>query len=41
MSEMQADDLRYSPKFGQGPKVDLSCPMRQTWDNTEGSSAQH
>jgi uncharacterized protein (TIGR03435 family) len=33
--------MRYSPKFGQGPKVDLSCPMRQTWDNTEGSSAQH
>ena len=28
------------PKFGQGPKVDFRCFMRQTWESTEGSSAQ-
>jgi hypothetical protein len=33
--------LRYSPKFGQGPKVDLSCLKRQTWESTEGSSVRH
>ena len=32
--------MRYSPKFGQGPKVDLSCRKRQKWESTEGSSAQ-
>ena len=33
-------EMRYSPKFGQGPKVDFDCLMRQTWENTEGSSAR-
>jgi hypothetical protein len=29
--------MRYSPKFGQGPKVDFCCLKRQTWENTESS----
>jgi hypothetical protein len=33
-------EMRYSPKFGQGPKVDFRCLMRQTWESTEGSSAR-
>ena len=30
--------LRYSPKFGQGPKVDFGCLMRQIWGSTESSA---
>ena len=32
--------VSYSPKFGQGPKVDSSCRKRQTWGYTEDSSAR-